>query len=124
MKKDKQLKQLNDAYNRLKEALNEKFDNPLAIDGSIQRFEFCFELVWKTLKSFLEDEGISCNSPKSSLQQAYRIQLIDNEDAWLKLLKARNLTVHVYDENMAKEIYNIIKAQHPLIGELIEKLNR
>ncbi len=42
------------ALERLDEALAVPLDNPLAIDGTIQRFEFALELFWKTLKRLLE----------------------------------------------------------------------
>lgn len=122
MKKVKFLLQLKDANLRLEEALQESMDNPLAIDGTIQRFEFCFELSWKTLKIYLEEDGILCNSPKSCLKEAYTAQIIFDEAGWLELLEARNLTVHVYDQKMAEKIYSSIKKRHSLFKELIISL--
>ena len=52
-----------DAYYRLQEGINSA-DNELSKDGVIQRFEFTFELLWKTLKIVLKDEGILCIYPK------------------------------------------------------------
>jgi len=66
------------AVDRLKEGLlqyNE--ENELLIDGIIQRFEFTFELAWKTLKEVFEDEGlIGLNSPKSVLREAFSARII------------------------------------------------
>ena len=46
--------------------------NDLLRDGLIQRFEFTFELAWKTLKAIFEDEGlIGLNSPKTVLREAF-----------------------------------------------------
>jgi len=91
---------------RFCEALAEDLSNPLAIDGSIQRFEFCFELGWKLLKKMLMHlEGLEAVSPKKSLQLAYQLNWIDNEQAWLKMLQDRNLTLHTYREEYAQEIY-------------------
>ena len=53
MRKKKQsqsLRNLGAALERLREALQEPETNSLAVDGTIQRFEFVIELFWKTLK--------------------------------------------------------------------------
>lgn len=94
------------ALERFGEALAEDQSNPLAIDGSIQRFEFCFELGWKFIKKMLMDvEGIEALSPKKALQSAYQLGWIEDELAWLKMLNDRNLTSHTYREEYAQEIY-------------------
>lgn len=65
---------------RLGEALALCAGNPLGIDASIQRFEFCIELAWKTLRGILlRDHGIEVASPKPALQEAFRVGLIDDE---------------------------------------------
>jgi len=95
------------ALQRFAEALAEDQSNPLAIDGSIQRFEFCFELGWKLIKKMLMDvEGIEVLSPKKALQSAYQLGWIEDEQAWLKMLNDRNLTSHTYIEEYAQEIYS------------------
>jgi nucleotidyltransferase substrate binding protein (TIGR01987 family) len=71
------------AIQRLDEALLEDQSNPLAIDGSIQRFEFSFELAWKLLKKLLMDlEGLEAMSPKRALQLAFQLGWIDDEMVW------------------------------------------
>jgi nucleotidyltransferase substrate binding protein (TIGR01987 family) len=95
------------ALQRFAEALAEDQSNPLAIDGSIQRFEFCFELGWKLIKKMLMDvEGIEVLSPKKALQSAYQLGWIEDEQAWLKMLNDRNLTSYTYREEYAQEIYS------------------
>lgn len=51
------MKKLQYAFSRLKEGADSAADE-LDKDGVIQRFEFTFELLWKTLKLFLADQGI------------------------------------------------------------------
>ena len=95
------------ALQRFSEALAEDRSNPLAVDGSIQRFEFCFELGWKLLKKVLMDvEGVEVLSPKKALKFAYQLGWIEDEQAWLKMLNDRNLTSHTYREEFAQEIYS------------------
>jgi nucleotidyltransferase substrate binding protein (TIGR01987 family) len=62
---------LNNAVKRLDEGIKQA-KNQLDQDGVIQRFEFTFELLWKTLKLFLTNEGILTNSPKEALKAAFR----------------------------------------------------
>jgi len=122
MKKDTLLEQLIQAHTRFQEALNIPPHAPLSIDGTIQRFEFTFELTWKTLKAFLEDQGIPCYSPRSCLKEAFKAGWIEDEEGWLALLKSRNLTAHVYSEDMAKEIYGDIRERSHLFRKMIEAL--
>ncbi len=101
------------ALDRLEQALAESLDNPLAIDGTIQRFKFALELTWKTLKRLLDAEGRQASLPREVLKHAYAAGWLDDETAWLQMLKDRNETSHIYDEDMARRIYNHIKANFP-----------
>lgn len=47
-KTEQSLENLENALKRLGEALSEPEINSLTIDGTIQRFEFSFELFWKS----------------------------------------------------------------------------
>jgi nucleotidyltransferase substrate binding protein (TIGR01987 family) len=96
------------ALERLEEAVNEA-QTELEIDGAIQRFEFTFEQAWKSIKKFLEDEGIICRSPKSCLKEAYAVGFINNEQIWLKMLTDRNRSVHIYDMETSREVFENIK---------------
>src|SRR3989338_1884660 len=100
------LDSLGKALERLGEALRSTQDvSRLSIDATIQRFEFSFELLWKTLKFFLSDRGIEVNSPRACLEEAYSQKWINDEQLWLRMMKSRNLTSHTYNEDTANEIY-------------------
>jgi nucleotidyltransferase substrate binding protein (TIGR01987 family) len=103
------LTNLGRALTRLKEALDEPEANSLIIDGTIQRFEFVIELYWKAFKRILDREGIQVSTPRESIKQAYQVGWIEDEDAWLEMLRDRNETSHVYDEATARRIYESIK---------------
>jgi nucleotidyltransferase substrate binding protein (TIGR01987 family) len=124
MKKTKLLEQLKQAYKRLQEALDISLDEPLALDGTIQRFEFTFEITWKTLRAYLEDQGIHCYSPKDCLKEAFKMGWIANEEKWLSLLQARNMTSHVYNEDMAMDIYKEVKKGHHFFRSLIKIISK
>ncbi len=93
------------ALNRLKEALQEP-ESAIVMDATIQRFEFSYELMWKTLKNFLEDiHGIRVVSPRQVFKEAYRLSLIEQEDLFLEMIHSRNLLSHTYNEELASDIY-------------------
>ncbi len=107
----KLLTKLSNFYNtlqRLKEGVIEfKQDDASDVvrDGVIQRFEFTYELAWKTAKEYLEDIGIvDNNSPKTVFKEAFAQKLIVDEKNWLLMINDRNKTSHVYKEEMAEEI--------------------
>jgi nucleotidyltransferase substrate binding protein (TIGR01987 family) len=116
------LDDLGRALDRLGEALAVPEDAPLAVDGSIQRFEFTFELFWKTVRRVLAGHGIEANSPKAVVQQAYRLGWLDDEQRWLKVLQDRNLSSHTYREPLALEIYRRLPAHHAALREAFDRL--
>ena len=99
------------AVSRLREALEDYRSTPLSSvrDGVIQRFEFCAELAWKTMREYLLDQGYTeINSPKAVIRQAFAYGMIEDADGWVRLMNDRNLTSHVYDEKTAEEIFRRI----------------
>lgn len=106
--KNHAISKLKDAVNRLREGC-EKAKDDLEVDGVIQRYEFTFELLWKCLKVILEDEGIICKSPNECLKEAFKFELIEDEDIFLDMLRDRNKTSHLYSKEEASKIYQRIK---------------
>lgn len=101
------------AVTKLKEALEEDISNPLLYDGVMQRFEFTYELAWKLMKLYLESEGIiNINSPRLAFKEAFVLGIITEGETWIDMINARNLTVHTYNEGMAKEIYDKVKDKY------------
>ena len=77
----------------------------------IQRFEFCFELAWKSLKEYMTEQGVSdLQFPKQVLQEAYAAGLIDDQAIWLEMLRSRNSMSHIYDDELATRIAQRIDA--------------
>jgi nucleotidyltransferase substrate binding protein (TIGR01987 family) len=77
-------------------------------DAAIQRFEFSFEAGWRAAQLFLmEREGLDAPSPKSAIRASLQVGLLSEPDARLALAMAddRNLTVHTYNEELAKRIF-------------------
>lgn len=115
----------NNALARLKEGIA-KYDelDDLSRDGIIQRFEFTFELAWKSLKVLFENEGLTgLNSPKTVLREALAAELIKDDELWLAMLNDRNSTAHIYSEQLAIEICNSIRAKYVNeFANLLEKI--
>lgn len=88
--------------------------------GLIQFFEISFELSWKTLKDYLEEQGfVDVKSPRTAIKKAFEINLVSDGHTWLQALEDRNLTAHTYDEETAIEVVQLIRNMYyPLLKEL------
>ena len=91
----------------------------LEIQGTIKCFEMVFDLSWKTLQDYLEEQGYDMKGPKNILEQAFKDNLLKDGDEWGQMLLSRNKAAHAYDEDMAKEIIDkIIKKYYFLLDDL------
>jgi nucleotidyltransferase substrate binding protein (TIGR01987 family) len=108
---------LSDAVLRLQqEALS-----PLEREGMIQRFEYTWELAWKTLRDFLIHSGVELPSltPANVIRAAFEAGVIANGDGWIAAMKARNQMSHEYDSKAFERIVEEIKDQYfPLMALL------
>lgn len=91
------------ALSRLDHALAQLV-NEFVRDSAIQRFEFTFELLWKSVKAYAEESGLEAFSPRDSLRVAFQIGLIEDSPEWFRMLEDRNLTSHTYNEATADTI--------------------
>jgi nucleotidyltransferase substrate binding protein (TIGR01987 family) len=77
--------------------------------GLIQAFEYTHELAWNTLKDFLENRGASgLYGSKDATREAFKKGLIENGEAWMDMVKSRNLSSHTYNEGTAKHIVQAV----------------
>ena len=73
--------------------------------GLIQAFEFTHELGWNVLKDFLEFKGITgLIGSRDASRSAFKNELITDGEAWMDMIKARNLTSHTYNQEVAENI--------------------
>ena len=92
-------------------------------EGIIQRFEYTFELAWKTLKDKMEADGLSLErlSPKYIFKDAYKSKYIDTVEVWIEMTNDRNLMSHTYDSVKLPEMLHNIKAlYYPEIRKLYD----
>ncbi len=109
------------AFKLLGQSIN--IDNPSEVEraGLIQFFEMSFELAWKLLKDYLEEEGFIIKSPRAAIKQAFQSGIIENGHAWMDALKDRNLTVQTYEEKIAIEVDNKIRdSYYPVLAKLYD----
>lgn len=92
----------------------------LEIEGLIQRFEYTYELAWKTLQDLLKDKGyVGITGPKSVIAQSLKDGYITNQGTWEELQKARNIVSHTYDAPTATEIAeDIVHSYFPILKAL------
>lgn len=97
--------------------------NDINRDAAIKRFELCFDVSWKLLKTILEEKnGMLCSSPNDCFKQAYMQKLISYDDTWIKMTKTRNEAVHTYKEQLADALYAELPGFLKLFEELKEKI--
>jgi nucleotidyltransferase substrate binding protein (TIGR01987 family) len=113
------------ALNNLELAL--AIDNPtdLERDGTIQRFEYCYEIMWKAAQRILKENEVQTDAPKSVFRELGRMGWIQNVEDWIAFQKARNETSHEYGLKLALHSYALAKKFLPLakglLAILIEK---
>jgi nucleotidyltransferase substrate binding protein (TIGR01987 family) len=108
------------------ELLREGSLNELSQAGLIQRFEFTWELAWKTLRDFMFASGqeIDVPSPINVIRTAFALNLISQADDWVDAMRLRNALSHEYDAARAAAALRVIADKYaPLITALVEKLS-
>jgi len=91
-------------------------------DASIQRFEFTIELAWKTMRRILKYKSILINNPRDTIREAAKEGLIQDPKVWFVFLENRNLTSHVYNEDVAEKIYSALPGFKVALDAFIESI--
>jgi nucleotidyltransferase substrate binding protein (TIGR01987 family) len=80
--------------------------------GLIQGFEFTHELAWNVLKDYLDAQGyVGLIGSRNATRHAFKDGLIQDGEAWMDMIKARNLTSHTYNTTVAEGIATDILAR-------------
>ena len=117
---------LKKAYCQLIDA-NEKFAalSVLEKEGLVQRFEYTFELSWKTVKDYLESKGVATQFPGEAVKEAFASGVLADGEAWIDMLDNRNLMSHTYQEEVFREVVDKIHRIYiPAITQLVEYLEK
>ncbi len=110
------MKKLDNFSNCLNILKNADFElagnNDIYRTGVIGQFNLTFELAWKALQAILRlhgAEGAETGSPREILQLGYRLGFVNDSAVWLLMLKKRNTSVHIYDEEKIDELILLIR---------------
>ena len=95
-------------------------------EGLIQRFEYTYELAWKTLQDLFKEKGYEdAIGPNPVLKRAFSDGFITDGEGWQKMKESRQLSSHTYNPDTAEEIARlVVDTYYPLFRELEEKLNK
>ena len=89
-------------------------DREAIAESVIQRFETCYDTLWKSLKHYIIEEiGLANvpNSPKPILKLAGQNDLLPSPvEQWLKYADARTNTAHDYSKDKATETLLIVES--------------
>lgn len=106
----------------LREALRQPAEemSDLENEGTVYRFGRVMDLAWKTLKDYLEYEGISIKlaTPQSVLKEAFAAGVVSDGQVWIDMLAHRNLLSRIYDEGPYQEAVQAIGEKY--VNELVE----
>lgn len=92
--------------------------------GSIQAFEFCYELSWKIMKRFCEKAGTTPYTLKEIFREAAVSGLISDPRIWFKFIEIRNITVHTYNEENVEKVISIFDDFSNALNELLRNLEK
>lgn len=102
-----------------------EIDKEAIAESVIQRFEVCYDCLWKVLKRYLYEEmGIPDlpNSPKPLFRIAFENRLFTAIEQWLIYADARVETSHDYSGEKAKETINCAFSFEKDAAELYTKM--
>ncbi|MDR0305649.1 MAG: nucleotidyltransferase substrate binding protein [Chitinispirillales bacterium] len=113
------------AFGLLRSALEDKnIDDfsELEQEGVVQRFEYTFELGWKTFKDYLEFSGVKITevTPLNVIKECAGMGIFDeagiDAKVYLDMRLSRNALSHTYDFERFKKI--IIKVKNEYLSQL------
>lgn len=110
------------AFSRFEEA-RIAIQDDLDRDGTIQRFEYTFELAWKTLKRILDFKGVTAHNPRDAFRLAAREGYLDDPKVWFDFLEKRNLATHTYKEEIANQIAAVFDKFSTEVTKLLARIS-
>lgn len=118
----KSVDRLETANKNFEKDSNLEEDYRSARDSAIKRFEISLDTLWKYLKIYLEVKiGLTQSSPKPIFRECLRVELINEKDTTeaLKMIDARNMTSHIYKEEIAEQLSSNLSKYYDLMWKFI-----
>ncbi len=106
-----------ETFSRVFERYQATPDDEIVQIALVQAFEFTFEVAWKTMKDYLENEGYDgLGNSKQTVRVAFQAELITDAERWMEAIAKRNMTSHVYNSAILHEtILFISDVFYPLV---------
>ena len=100
-------------------------ENEIYRTGIIGQFNLTFELAWKALQEILKLHGAAgaeTGSPREILQLGYKLGFLNDSAVWLLMLKKRNVSVHLYNDDIDEMILLVRDSFIPAFSALEKTL--
>ena len=83
-------------------------------EGVIQRFKHSYELAWKTMKDYLEENGVVIDplTPRNVIKEAFAAKIMPDGQVWINMSLHRNLLSQTYDTTKCKEVLEALVAHY------------
>jgi nucleotidyltransferase substrate binding protein (TIGR01987 family) len=80
-------------------------------------------LAWKTLKDYLEQQGIEISSvtARGAIKAAFSAKIIGDGQVWGDMLDHRNLLSHTYDRKVSEEAVDTLNSRYLEAFEDLQK---
>lgn len=96
--------------------------------GVIQNFEFTYELSWKFMKRWIENNISATIVDGVTRRELFRFatesSLIHDVELWMEFHAMRNISSHTYDENNADSVYAVTGKFLHEAAALLKELKR
>lgn len=104
------------ALGRLEDAVTLAGQRPLTQleqQGLIQAFEFTHELAWNVMKDYFYWQGTSAiTGSRDATREAFSKGLVEDGEAWMAMIKSRNLSSHTYNQQIADAVVAAVIGQY------------
>ena len=95
-------------------------------DSLVKRFTYTIELFWKYIKNYLEVAQVltGLKIPSEVMREAFSLRLLseDETEKILEMIKSRNMTSHIYIEEIAERLAVQIPDYAQVLKEVIVRL--
>ena len=102
-------------------------ENEIYRTGIIWQFNLTLELAWKALQEILKLHGAAgaeIGSPMEILLLGYKFGFLNDSAVWMLMLKKRNVSVHIYNEDDIDEMILLVRDSFSQLFPLLKHLWR
>ena len=95
-------------------------------DSVVKRFEYCTDLLWKYVKTYLEEIQsviLETSTPREIFRTALRVEILTEGEVEqvLEMIKMRNHTSHIYKQEIADFVAKKAPEFYALMRVILQK---